>query len=142
MTAPRNHHASVVAFGAMGGVIILGDSGSGKSRMALSLIEAGAQLVADDQVFLHACNGALYARTPPAIAGLVEMRGLGLLRFPHRPVARIVLAIRMGEPAADRLPHHQNMSLCDVTIPYLIGNESLSFPASVRRHVGAYVNKG
>ncbi|MEZ5751408.1 MAG: aldolase [Paracoccaceae bacterium] len=108
----------------------------------MTLIDAGAQLVADDQVFLHENDGALFARTPPTIAGMIEMRGIGLLTLPYRRLARVALAIRLDLPQGARLPVQENMTLCGVNLPYLIGNDSLSFPAAVRRHVGQQLDKG
>lgn len=72
-------------------VLLLGGAGSGKSDLLLRLIDRGFMLVADDQVLID--EGC--ASPPPALAGLLEVRGLGLLRLPHRaPVAlRLVLAL-------------------------------------------------
>jgi hypothetical protein len=96
-------HASTVAFGPAGGVLIEGDSGAGKSHLALALIEAGADLVADDRTILFATGGALYARAPRATAGLIEVRGLGLVRLAARRLARIRLVVALGTPGP-RLP--------------------------------------
>jgi len=102
-------HASVVLVGARA-LLIRGASGAGKSRLALALLQAAdrgeeifARLVADDRVDLEARNGLLLCRPPESLAGLLEVRGLGILRFPHEPVAAAGLIADLGtEPP--RLP--------------------------------------
>ena len=78
-----NIHASCVAIGTKG-VLILGDSGAGKSDLALRLIDDGARLVADDRTELYVSRDALYAQAPKSIAGLIEVRGLGIVALPFR----------------------------------------------------------
>lgn len=115
MTSPLiNIHASCVvtaqagdAFGAPrdAGVLILGASGAGKSDLALRLIATGAMLVADDRCDLFVTSGYLHAAVPRTLAGLIEVRGVGIVRVPYRPDARIALAVRLAEPpAVVRLP--------------------------------------
>jgi HPr kinase/phosphorylase len=115
MPAPRiNIHASCVvlarageAFGAPAdtGVLILGASGAGKSDLALRLIAMGAMLVADDRCDLFVSSDALYAAVPPTLAGMIEIRGVGIVRLPWQPEARIALAVRLAPPEAIlRLP--------------------------------------
>jgi len=102
---PAIVHASTVAFGPDRGVLIEGPSGSGKSSLALRLIAEGAALVADDRTVLFAAGGDLFARAPRPIAGLIEARGLGLLRLAGRRLARIRLVIRLVEAeSAARMP--------------------------------------
>ena len=69
-------HATCVAIGDRA-VLLCGPSGSGKSDLALRLIDGGAQLVADDQVVLRAEGGRIVARAPEALAGRMEVRGIG-----------------------------------------------------------------
>lgn len=91
------------AFGAPvgAGVLLLGRSGSGKSDLALRLIAVGAKLVSDDRTDLYVSRGALWARAPRRIAGLIEVRGVGILALAHAPRARIALAVELG-----RAPRH------------------------------------
>jgi HPr kinase/phosphorylase len=129
-----NIHATAVAFGPSRGVLILGASGSGKSRLALNLIDKGAQLVADDQVFLAVDRGNLFARAPQSTAGLIEVRGLGILRLGHRWLARIVLVIDMEAPGP-RLSMPVPRELAGVTLPCLPGVAEASFAAALARYV-------
>jgi hypothetical protein len=97
-----NIHASCVAIGAQG-VLLVGKSGTGKSDLALRLIDAGARLVADDRTILFVAKGALHARAPESIKGLLEIRGLGIVAFPARPSVKVALVVRLGAEGA-RLP--------------------------------------
>ena len=103
-------HASAVLVGARA-VLIRGPSGSGKSRLALELIETGragrlrfARLVADDRVHLEAAGGRLLARPAGTLAGLIEVRGAGLLRVPHEASAVVGLVVDLAAEDASRLP--------------------------------------
>lgn len=111
-----NVHASTVAFGADGGVLIEGPSGSGKSWLAMMLIDQGADLIADDRTVLMADGGAVFARAPRPIAGLIEVRGLGLLRVTARRLARVRLVVNLsgaGDAAAP-VPRLPPRSDCDL----------------------------
>ena len=86
-------HASAVLVGARA-VLIRGPSGSGKSKLARELIESArgngsgfARLVGDDRVHLETASGRLLVRPAQALAGLLEVRGVGVLRVDHEPVA-------------------------------------------------------
>ena len=82
-------------------MLIEGPPGSGKSSLALALIDRGATLIGDDGVSLTAQGGRLYASPPPNIAGLLEVRNLGLLQFPVQSAVPVALVIRL-DPAAER----------------------------------------
>ena len=109
MTSPTIH-ASAVLVGARA-VLIRGPSGSGKSRLALELIEAArtgslrfARLVGDDRVHVAAAGGRLLVRPAPALAGLIEVYGAGLLRLPYEASAVVGLVVDLAATDAGRLP--------------------------------------
>ena len=101
-----NIHASCVAIG-NAGVLLLGPSGAGKSDLALRLIDEGAKknvrLVADDRTILFLIKGALWARAPASISGLIEIRGLGIVKLPARARVKIALVVELGKED-ERLP--------------------------------------
>jgi HPr kinase/phosphorylase len=106
-------HASAVVVGARA-VLIRGPSGAGKSRLALQLIEAAragsllfARLVGDDRVHLQAANGRVLVRPAPALGGLIEVRGLGIMRLPYEPQAVVGLVVDLGADG-DRLPEAED----------------------------------
>jgi DNA helicase TIP49 (TBP-interacting protein) len=110
MAGPATVHASAVLVGASA-ILIRGPAGSGKSRLALALIQAAAggalpfaRLVADDRVHLEARHGRLLARPPDALAGLIEVRGLGIRRMEHEGVAVVGLVVDLAAADAERLP--------------------------------------
>jgi serine kinase of HPr protein (carbohydrate metabolism regulator) len=95
------HQASCVAIRGHA-VLIEGPPGSGKSSLALALIDRGAVLVGDDGVLLERRGGALWALPPPNIEGLVEIRNVGLATL-RAEAAPLALVLRL-DPAAPRLP--------------------------------------
>jgi HPr kinase/phosphorylase len=107
---PTTVHASAVLVGPRA-VLIRGPSGSGKSLLALQLIEAArtgslpfARLVADDRAYLEVAHGRLLVRPALALAGLIEVRGVGLMRLDHEPSAVVGLAVDLAAADAERLP--------------------------------------
>ena len=95
-------HATCVAIGGRA-VLLLGASGSGKSDLALRLIDRGAVLVSDDQTDLATVAGTVYASAPATIAGLIEVRGVGIVTLPFVTQVPLALAVRLGEPVM-RMP--------------------------------------
>lgn len=111
----NNIHASCIrlegagrAFGApqKAGVLILGESGAGKSLLALELIAAGAKLVADDRVELFVRGKRLAARAPANIRGLIEVRSLGIVEIAHVRDANVALVVKLTHAEPRRLPRH------------------------------------
>jgi HPr kinase/phosphorylase len=109
---PSTIHASAVLVGARA-LLIRGPSGSGKSRLAFDLISAAggpvrfARLVADDRAELEAAGGRLLVRPAPALAGLIEVHGLGIRRLPYEPVAVVGLVADLAAVDAQRLPERE-----------------------------------
>lgn len=119
-------HASAVLAGARA-VLIRGPSGAGKSRLALALIEAArarllpfARLVGDDRVHLLAAGGRLLVRPATALAGLIEMRGVGIVRMAYEPCAVVGIVVDLGV-SAERLPQAaQRQAVIEgITLPRL-----------------------
>ena len=107
MTEPTIH-ASAVLVGPRA-ILIRGPAGSGKSRLALALIQGGRQLpltrlVGDDRVHVEAAHGRLLVRPAETLVGLIEVRGLGIRRLPYEPVAMVGLVVDLAAPDSDRLP--------------------------------------
>ncbi|HEY4076242.1 MAG TPA: HPr kinase/phosphatase C-terminal domain-containing protein [Rhizomicrobium sp.] len=97
-----NIHASCVALNGRA-VLLVGASGAGKSDLTLRLIDSGAKLVADDRTVLFTKKGALHAKAPASIRGLIEIRGVGIVKFPVHASAPIMLVVRLGREGP-RLP--------------------------------------
>jgi HPr kinase/phosphorylase len=131
-------HASAVLVGARA-VLIRGPSGSGKSRLALELIEAArtrllafARLVADDRVHLEAAHGRLLARPAEALAGLIEVRGVGLVRLPYEASAVVGLVVDLAAADARRLPEaaSRTIEIGGIELPRLaVASREAALPA-------------
>lgn len=103
------------------GVLLRGPSGRGKSDLALRLIDGGALLVADDQTRLERDGDILVAHPPPAIAGLLEVRGLGLVRLPYLERAPLDLVIDLVAPSeVERLPEANALEFHGLTLRHLL----------------------
>ena len=112
-------HASCVELAGTG-VVLVGPSGSGKSDLALRLIDQGAKLVADDRVVIERHGARLIARPPAAIAGLIEVRGLGIMRVGYCPASELGLVVGLGaERPAERLPERATYQVLGVALPHL-----------------------
>ena len=119
-------HASAVLVGARA-VLIRGPSGAGKSRLALELVQAGlagalrfVRLIGDDRIHLEAAGGRLLVRPAPALAGKLEIRGVGIVEFPYEPEAVAGLVVDLAA-AHERLPAVESLyaELDGVRLPRL-----------------------
>lgn len=129
MTEPAETlHASCVAVGDQG-LLILGPSGAGKSSLSLRLVSLGARLVSDDLTRVSVAGGQLVASCPnPDLSGLIEARGIGLLRSPAQETARLVLAVDLGRVEADRLPPFRSVTILGVPLSLVLQVQNDHFP--------------
>jgi serine kinase of HPr protein (carbohydrate metabolism regulator) len=136
-------HATTVAIGGRA-VLLRGPSGSGKSDLALRLIDAGARLVADDRSELHRDGEAILIRAPATIAGLIEARGVGILRVDSLGVAPLALIADLIAPdAVERLPEPRSETILGVPIPLIaLAPFEASTPAKLRLALGALAADG
>lgn len=123
-------HASTVALSGRA-VLIRGPAGSGKSGLALALLSCGAALVADDRTRLARRGEHVLAWSPPAIVGLVEARGVGLLRTDPAPPTRLSLVVDLGQAEPERLPPRRSCDILGVELPLVLGAGNAHLPASV-----------
>jgi len=120
-------HASAVLVGRCA-ALIRGPSGSGKSRLVLMLMAAAdagllpfARLIADDRCHVDVAHGRLLVRPAAALAGLLEVRGLGLRQITFEPIALVGLVIDLCAGDARRLPvpEAQLTTIAGITLPRL-----------------------
>jgi len=125
MTTPTVH-ASAVLVGARA-VLIRGPSGSGKSRLAITLLQAAetgtlsfARLIGDDRVHVEAAHGRLLVRPATEVIGQIEVRGLGIRRVPYEPVGVVGLVVEL-EAVSERLPapNQQEVDVAGIRLPRL-----------------------
>nr|WP_285712053.1 HPr kinase/phosphatase C-terminal domain-containing protein [Erythrobacter sp. COR-2] len=123
--------ASAVAIGGRA-LLIEGPPGSGKSSLALALIDRGAGLIGDDAVTLTPSEGLLIASPPPNIAGLIEVRGVGLARLDVAPPAPVALILTLGGPPPARLPEAPVLTrnIAGVPVPVLAFDPGPNAPAA------------
>jgi len=100
------------------GLLIEGPPGSGKSSLALALLDRGAQLVGDDGVSLELRDGQLWAAPPPHTAGLLEVRNVGLVSF-EPTSAPVALAIRLDPDAPRFVEQATSVTLAGATLPMI-----------------------
>ena len=110
-------HATTVAIGGRA-ILLRGPSGSGKSDLALRLIDAGAKLVADDQSRLWRDGDAILVHAPGTIAGLIEARGVGIVKVDAVPQAALALIADLVAPQhVERLPELRSETIFGLAIP-------------------------
>lgn len=141
MSAIATVHAGAVLIGETG-VLVRGASGSGKSSLILALLAARPEnswLVADDRVALQAAHGRLVASVPPALAGLIEVRGVGIVARPFvsPAVIRLVVDLVPAEraprlpPAAEAIAEVAGVTLPRLVLPAAGGDGALRVCAAI-----------
>lgn len=115
-------HACLIARrigGVWRGALIEGPSGVGKSDLALRALESGFRLVADDRVAVFVSGGRLHGAAPAPLAGLLEIRGLGVVSQPAIAVSEVSLVVRCidAPSGVERLPEPRFETIYDVSVP-------------------------
>lgn len=127
-------HATAVAWHGWG-VLLRGLSGSGKSDLALRLIDCGAKLVADDRVVIRQNQGHILLSAPAALHGMLEVRGVGLYRFDVAQDVPLAVVIDLVARAdVERLPPDRVEYFQDVAVPlYRLPAFDTSTPAKINQ---------
>lgn len=128
--ASCNIHASAVALAGRG-LLILGRSGAGKSGLALRLMALGARLVADDRVMLRRAPEGLFASAPAELAGLIEARGVGILRGAFLPETSLAYAVDLDAAPTARMPQRREISFLDVQLELIFGKDVPNLDATL-----------
>ena len=118
-------HAGLLALrwrGRWRGVLVQGPSGSGKSDLALRSLDTGFRLVADDRTCVWSSGGRPYGRAPDPLSGLMEVRGVDVVRAPVLAFCRIDLAVSAADPGSspDRLPDPGVLEVAGAATPHLV----------------------
>jgi serine kinase of HPr protein (carbohydrate metabolism regulator) len=114
-------HASCVAIDGRA-VLIEGRSGSGKSDLALRLIDRGAKLVSDDYTVLVRDRDRVLAQPPATIAGRIEVRGIGIVEMPHVERVPAALVVCLADQV-ERLPEtNENRTIAGIAVPMIALN--------------------
>jgi HPr kinase/phosphorylase len=126
-------HGTSVALGG-DGILLRGPSGSGKSDLALRLIDEGGRLVADDQTELRVSSDDISMTAPASIAGRMEVRGIGILRVPTVAAAPLRLVVDLVPSSAiERLPDAQSCDYLERRVPLIqLAPFEASAPAKLR----------
>ena len=126
------------------GVLLLGEPGTGKSDLALRLMDAPgygisespmrSKLVSDDQVIITRDEDRLIASPPPAIHGKLEIRGLDIVMLATQPSVALSLVVKLQSPSRiERLPDHATFDILGLALPAVeIDAKSASAPARLR----------
>lgn len=143
MTRRLRIHATAVALDGRA-VLLRGASGAGKSDLALRLIDAGARLVADDRCELWRRDDAIIVGPPGTISGLIEVRGLGIMRvaaLAEAPVALIADLVPVEN--IERLPERRSETILGIALPLIaVAPFETSAAAKVRLALRAFTGSG
>ena len=147
MTGPAvaTVHASCVVVGEAG-ILLRGQSGSGKSTVARELVDVAgrhglfARLVGDDRVCLSSHGGRVLAKPHPSLAGLLEIRGVGLALVEYEAACRLRLVLDLSAVEPARLPKPMELSteLVGVTLPRVLAQRDVAASLALRQLSGGF----
>lgn len=123
-------HASCVAVND-NGLLIIGPSGSGKSSLARELLAIGASLIADDRVSLDTKDGKLTASCPAPIKGLLEVRGVGIIRCEAIDSSTIRYVVDLSQPEPERLPPHRKSTILNVEVDTIYAQSTMNIASAL-----------
>ncbi len=117
MNLKRMHSSSVVIDD--NGVLIMGNSGSGKSDLALRLIDNGATLISDDISICKKTLNNIYLYCPPEIKGLLEVREIGIMTVPFVEKIKLQLVVNLKSKNNERFPKDSSLKILGIKIPLI-----------------------
>ena len=123
-------HASCVSYQG-NGLLIIGPSGSGKSSLALEMMALGASLVSDDRCVISENSDQLFAAPPESIAGLIEARGVGILKASYEPSVKVCAVLDLTKSESERLPERRSRQIMGVNIPCFLKTTSTPMAAAM-----------
>ena len=118
-------------------MLIRGASGSGKSALALALLALGAGLIADDQVTLTRRGQAVIAGCPPALRGMIEARGIGILRTVPAAPTPLAAILDLDRTETDRLPPWRHVTVLGCSIPLIYRPRGVGWEPALLQYLRA-----
>ncbi|WP_375254807.1 HPr kinase/phosphorylase [Yoonia sp.] len=123
-------HATCVAYHGRA-VVLTGASGQGKSTLGLQLIALGCDLIADDRTILTVAGGKLTARCPETLQGIIEARGIGLVRAVSQLSAEVALVVDLNQRETARMPPPREITLLGCTLPLIWRSDGPQFVPAI-----------
>lgn len=115
--------------------MILGRSGRGKTTLALELLAYGGELIADDGVECRREGPQVALFAPEPIRGLIEARGIGLLRAPSRDGAQMALVVDLERAEPERLPPFREIECLGLRFPLIWGRDLAHLAPAIRLYL-------
>ena len=120
MELKRVHSSAIVLED--NGILIIGDSGSGKSDLALRLIDSGATLISDDITICEKKKNLIYLSAPLETRGLLEVREVGIITVPFVEGIILRMIVKLEAGGLERIPQKNNYKIFGQKIPMLTIN--------------------
>ena len=128
----QNIHATCIKAKSKG-ILLLGDSGTGKSDLALRMITMfSAKLVSDDRTDIRNDSGFIKASSPNILKGMLEVRGVGIVKFEHLKEVKVDLVVCLTNEKTERMPEKMVYELEGVKIPmFYLNSSDISAPSKI-----------